>query len=446
MTTDPNMEPPNPIERPSAAGAAAPETGLQKGKRLTGLFSWYVVEVILEMGIMPLVLIPICVQIADKNAVGMFIYVLGIVSLVGVTPTRGLNNALLRDLSATSSARRAVVIRTSMTMAVVVIGLLVAATIVVCSGVARTNAASTKTVWWIAILAIAFAARNLQTTGTVDLTVSRRFGQRMVWRSLGPVLALVAIPAYIVMDDDGLPLGFAFGHLAALCLLIFFRRRAFVGRPQIERGMIGPLGRSWLVLSSVTFFATSGRYIHRTVLGSCHDFETVTTFFAGSAILDLCMMPLATLGLFGFQLLSAHRSREKFSRAFLLGFAAASLLGVPLFYFLARWLAVWPLNWFFSAETDRAMVPMSIMTIGMAITVLMHASRPFVQKFSSLRVLGVLGVVSLVAHLGAALVLIPDHGINGAAWSYTIGHGVTGIAWFACFSTGFLKQPGKAKA
>ena len=92
------------------------------------------------------------------------------------------------------------------------------------------------------------------------------------------------------------------------------------------------------------------------------------------------------------------------------------------------------------------MVPMSIMTIGMAITVLMHASRPFVQKFSSLRMLGGLGVVSLVAHLGAALLLIPTHGINGAAWSYTIGHGVTGVAWFACFSIGFLKQPGKSKA
>lgn len=439
------MEAPNSIEQPSAAGATAPETGLQKGKRLTGLLSWYVVEVVLEMGIMPLVLIPICAQIANENAVGLFIYVLGIVSLVGLTPTKGLNNALLRDLSATSSSKRPIVIRTSMTMAMVVIGLLAIAAIVVCSGVARTTTASTDTVWWIAILAIAFAARNLQTTGTVDLTVSRRFGRRMVWRSLGPVLALAAIPAYIVMGDRGLPLGFAFGHLAALCLLLFFRRRAFLGRPQIERGMIGPLGRSWLVLSSVTFFATSGRYIHRTVLGSCHDIDTVTTFFAGSAILDLCMMPLATLGLFGFQLLSAHRSREKFSRAFFLGFAAASLLGVPLFYFLARWIAVWPLRWFYAYQADEAMAPMSIMTIGMAVTVLMHASRPFVQKFSSLRLLGVLGVVSLVAHLGAALLLIPAHGIHGAAWSYTIGHGVTGIAWFACFFTGFLKPAGKTK-
>ena len=111
------MESPNPIEQQSAAGTVAPETGVQKGRRLTGLFSWHVVEVVLKMGILPLVLITICAQIADENAIDMFIYVLGIVSLVGVTPTKGLDNALLHDLSATSSSRRAIVIRTSMTMA-----------------------------------------------------------------------------------------------------------------------------------------------------------------------------------------------------------------------------------------------------------------------------------------------------------------------------------------
>ncbi len=77
MTTNLDMKPPNPIQQPSAEGAAAPETSLRKGKRGTALFSWCVVEVVLEMGILPLAIVPTCAQIADENAIGIFIYVLG---------------------------------------------------------------------------------------------------------------------------------------------------------------------------------------------------------------------------------------------------------------------------------------------------------------------------------------------------------------------------------
>ena len=62
---------------------AGSETVAQKGRRLGGYFSWNVLEVILNMGIMPIVLVPICRHIAGRETVGLFIYVLGIVSLVG---------------------------------------------------------------------------------------------------------------------------------------------------------------------------------------------------------------------------------------------------------------------------------------------------------------------------------------------------------------------------
>ena len=88
---------------------AGSETVAQKGRRLGGYFSWNVLEVILNMGIMPIVLVPICRHIAGRETVGLFIYVLGIVSLVGVTPTKGLNNTLLRDLSAAGKSHMTVV-------------------------------------------------------------------------------------------------------------------------------------------------------------------------------------------------------------------------------------------------------------------------------------------------------------------------------------------------
>ena len=390
------------------------------------------------MGIMPLLLVPICTHIAGEETVGLFLYALGIVSLVGVTPTKGLNNALLRDLSATDKSRQPLLVRTSLFMAVTAMAVLLLVALVVCGSRMWQGTESTTTLWWIAILAVAFAARNLQTTGSVDLTVSRSFAQRMTWRSAGSVLALMAVPAFYLLGANGLPIGFAFGHVAALILLLTARRGLFLERPIFARQMVGPLAKTWLVLSLVTFFAASGRYIHRTVLGSCHEMDTVTVFFAAAATLEICIMPISTLGLFGFQLLSAHRSRDRFSRRFFLGYVTATLVGVPCIYVVVRFVAAWPLRWLYAKQFDRAIEPLWIMAIGVSLTILMHASRPFVQKFSSLKALGAIGIVSLAAHLGAALVLIPDRGITGAAWSYTIGHAVTSLAWFAFLLVGFL--------
>ncbi|MCH8147715.1 MAG: hypothetical protein IH987_06920, partial [Planctomycetes bacterium] len=438
------------ISMPRAAQTAA-ETLAQKGRRLGGYFSWNVLEVLLNMSLMPIVLVPICRQMAGRETVGLFVFVLGIVSLVGVTPTKGLNNALLRDLTATEKSRQRLLVRTSLFMAVAAMTVLLLVVLVACGLLSGQGTQSKTTLGWVAILAVAFAARNLQTTGSVDLTVSRGFAQRMIWRSIGSVLALTAIPAYFLLGADGLPLGFAMGHVAALILLLTVRRSLFLERPLFARDMIGPLARSWLILSLVTFFAASGRYIHRTVLGSCHGPDTVMVFFAAAATLEICIMPISTLGLFAFQLLSAHRNRDRFSPRFFAGYVLAAVAAVPCLYFLIRFAAIWPLRWLYAKELDDAIAPLGIMAIGAGLTILMHASRPFVQKFSSLRALGVIGIVSFAAHLGAALVLIPGQGITGAAWSYTIGQAVTSLAWFGFLLVGFLglrstqdKSPGRS--
>ena len=417
---------------------AGSESVAQKGRRLGGYLSWNVLEVLLNMGIMPILLVPICRHIAGRETVGLFIYVLGIVSLVGITPTKGLNNTLLRDLSAAGKSRQRMLVRTSLVMAVAAIAVLLLVVLLACGMLTWQGSESTTTLWWVAILAVAFAARNLQTTGSVDLTVSRSFARRMTWRSIGSVLALTAIPAYLLLGADGLPLGFAMGHVAALILLLVVRRGLFLERPLFARGMIGPLAGSWLILSLVTFFAASGRYLHRTVLGSCHGSDTVMVFFAAAATLEICIIPISTLGLFGFQLLSAHRDRDRFSPRFFAGYVVAAVAGVPCIYILIRIVAAWPLRWLYAKEFDEAVAPLGIMAIGVSLTILMHASRPFVQKFSSLKALGVIGIISLAAHLGAALFFIPDRGIIGAAWSYTIGQTVTSLAWFAFLLVGFL--------
>ena len=127
-------------------------------------------------------------------------------------------------------------------------------------------------------------------------------------------------------------------------------------------------------------------------------------------------------------------------------YGAAALAGTVGFYYLAGWLAPWVARLLYAEVAEEAIEPIGIMAFGVAATVLMHAARPFVQKFSSARTLLVIGVVSVVAHLGLGLVLIPTYGLTGAAWAFCAANVITSVVWFGFFVAGPARRsPGGAE-
>ena len=424
------------------AGTGGPS---QRRRRLGLHLFWYVLETGINMGVMPIVFLPACLFMLGAEGYGQFLFALGVVNLVGLAPVQGLTNALLRNMASLTDDRRSLLLRTAFVMASIAVGILLVCGLVACAGSTMFGGGEPSTVKWIALLAVAFAARNILTVGSVDFAIDRRFAQRAVWRSLGSVMALAAIPAWMFFGPVGFPLGYAAGHVVALLMLLAFRRHVLFGKPRYDRSLAAQATTSWLILSLSTFFLTSGRYVHRTILGTVDSFDQVAVFGAAATALDLLVMPIATLGLFGFQLLAAHASMERFSKRFLLRYSAAALAGTVGVYYVAGWLAPWVARLLYAEVAEEAVEPIGIMTLGIAATVLMHAARPFVQKFSSARTLLVIGVVSVVAHLGLGLVLIPTYGLTGAAWAYCSANVITSLVWFSCFVAGPARRsPGSA--
>lgn len=442
MASDGSVKPVAGEATRTRADTPEPADRLAHGRRLFGHFFWFVTGLVADRALPQLILFPLCMHLMGPDSFGRFIFALGVVSLVGLSPSKGLNNAILRNYAGVRQARRPLLLRTAFTMVIGVVVAISLAALVVCLGMRIASAEDSAAGLWIMILVIAMGARNIVTVGMVDLGVTRQFAQRALWQSAGSVLAFLALPAIFLVGDWGMPLGFAMGHVIALACLLVARQRTFLRRPLFDKGIAKRVTMMWVMLFASSFFFISGRYVHRTVLGAFQEgsYEAVSAFFAAAAVLNLFMMPLSITGVFGFQLLSAHASLERFSLRFVRRYAAAAIAGCVCFYGVTRWLAPWPLRLLYPNVAAEALAPMSIMLPGMAITVLMHASRPFVLKFSRWRTLLLIGITSFLVHVGGALLLIPRWGITGAAWAYCIGSTVVALAWFACFVIGFLRH------
>ena len=436
-----SSEPAQPTDSPREEGI------LKKGRRLTKYLLWYILEAVLSMGIMPLIVFPLCCHYLDKDGFGRFAWVFGAVGMVGMVPVSGLCDALLRNLKSVADDRRGLLLRTSFSLAVGVVGVALALTLLGCIGVVATGMAdplteAPQTVAWIAIIALGFAARNILQVVSVDLTFTREFARRTFWRSLGFILTLSSIPAFFLLGATGFPLGYAAGHGMALALLLYTRRREFIKRPQLDRAMARRVSSSWAVLSVSSFLLQSGRLIHRTTLGMSDAFEEVAVFTAATTVLTLLLMPVNTLGLFGFQLMVAHDSMKRFSHSFLTLYTLAAVAGTVCLYVVSRLLAPWILDLMFPKVAEDALDPMGIMMIGVSTAVLSLATRPFVLKFSSRRMLILIGAGSLLGHLIPALILIPGWamglGLKGAAWAFCIGNIVSSLTWFGVFIAGFV--------
>jgi O-antigen/teichoic acid export membrane protein len=359
-----------------------------------------------------------------------------------MAPTRGLVNTLFRNLAGLSEERRPVLIRTAFLLAVFVLGGVAALGFLACLIAWFCGAAEPEVALWIAILILAIAAQNLVLVTTADLAVKRDFAQSTLWRSIGSLLSFMALAGFVLIGHLGMPTGYTLGYLTGLGALLIFRRNTLLGKPQLDKGMAKKIATTWIVLSISALFFGSGRYIHRTILGSFGSYEMVSVFFASAAAVQLFAVPVSALGGFGLQLVSAHPSIRSLSPRLLRWYPVAAVIGAVGFYGLVHWMAPWIVHLLYPTVGDSALVPISIMAPGFAISVLHFAARPLVIKFSPRRAVMTISIATVGAHLISALLLIPAWGIVGAAWAYCIGASVSGLTWFG-FLLAIIFRPGR---
>ena len=410
---------------------------LNRGKRLSGHFFWYATGFGLHLALPQLVLFPLCLHFMGAEACGKFIYAVGIVSMVGLAPTKGLTDTFLRNIAGVAEERRELFLHTTFMLATCLVGSILFLAILTCLFINFFSQRAGDVVLWTAIIALAFGAQNMIDVGIVDLRFKRQFKAAAFWQSIGSALACLALPALFLIGNWGVPMGFSTGHVLAFVLLLAVRGRNFVGRPYFDKVMAKRISTTWLVLSVSVLFLLSSHYIHRTILGLYGSYEMVSTFFAASAALTICVMPISILGLFGIPILSAYDSIERFSPRFCMLYSLAAVGAAVSSYVFVVLIARLPLYLLYPLVADGAAGLVPIMGIGISMAVLVYAVRPFIIKFASSRTLLLIGIVSLISHCGMAMVLIPKWAVTGAAWAYCIGNGIVALSWFGVFVAKF---------
>ena len=411
---------------------------IDKSKKLSQHFLWYLLGFTLMLGLPQLVLFPLSMHILGAETFGRFLYVLGIVSMVGLAPSKGLTDAFLRSIAHVEQSKKPLFLRTTFVLAITLISIIVIPAIFLCLYskfcIDRTSDISV----WIIIIVLAFAAQNLTAVGIIDLAFKRRYALRTFWLSLGNILMFAAIPGIFFIGQSGLPIGYSAGHISAFLLLAVFRRKILFSGQMYDLRMAKHIFQTWVILSLSVLFLLCSRYIHRTVLGTCVSYEEVSIFFAGTTILELFILPINVFGLFGYTVLSAHSSAKRFTPRFCYRYLLVAMLLAIFVYGCISVLSKWPVTFFYPEVAGRALHIMPIMSIGISISVFMHVVRPFVMKFSHVRSIFFIGIISFISHIGSALFLIPRFGLMGAAYAYSIGSGIMGLVWLLFFVARFV--------
>ncbi len=411
---------------------------LDLGKRMSGHFFWYLIGFFIRMGLPQLLFFPLCMHLLGEDKFGKFIYAYGLVGMVGLAPTKGLVDTFLRNVASISERRRDLFLSTILILAAFIVSgllLLTGAALILAVGFN----ADRQLLIWIALVVVAFAAQNMAGIQIAKFSFERKYAVRAIWQSIQGVAAFVAIPIILLIGAWGLPIGFAIGHTAAYVLLLIVYYHPFHKTKELfDRKMAKRVMTTWLILTSSGIFFLSSRYIHRSILGIWSDYQSVSIFFAAAAALEIFVVPIDIIGMFGFSILSAHSSSNIFSKRFCGLYASAVGVAALLLYALMTVLAKYLVKLMYPSVSLAAQELIPIMGVGVSMMVLAHLTRPFVMKFASSKTMLTISIISFAAHAGAAFSLIPRWHIRGAAYAYCIGCGVVGLTWLCFFLDRFL--------
>lgn len=407
-------------------------------KRISGHFFWYMTGYFVQMGLPQLLLFPLCMHLVGEESFGKFIYAYGIVSMIGLAPTKGLIDTFLRNIASISESRRNLFLSTILILAAFSVGILLLLAGIVLS-ITAGFVAERQLLVWIGFIAIAFAAQNMVAIKLTSFSFQRQFALRAFWQTLESLAGFGAIPCIILFGVWGLPIGYIIGHITVFLLLYFVHGHSLrKGISFFDFNMAKRIITTWLVLSGSIVFLLSSRYIHRSILGFWSDYEAVSTFFVATAVLEIFVMPLNIMGLFGFSILSRHSSTKLFSKRFCGLYSVASLMIAIVFYVLILLLSKYMLRIMYPSVAEAAWKLVPITAIGVSMTVLVHFVRPFVIKFSSSKTILAISIISFIAHTCTAFLLIPKWNITGAVYAYCIGNSVVGLTWMIIFIDRFI--------
>jgi len=400
-------------------------------RRYAGYMFWSAGAFALPVALERLVVCPLLRHHLGDEQFGGFVWLLGVMNVLGLATTAGFSSYLLRSLASQDVARAQALLRMSLLLAVLIGVPVIALGSLASYRFADEYVRASALALYVPLGAFA-VFRCLETVLITTLRIKRWFATIFVLKAFEAAILLIIL---LIAQWQNIALigGVYIASVAFPLLLITFLSRTDIGRgPWWSAGLTGTLLVAWAGLSLPALIEQSLAYSPRIFLGAAQGSAAVTVLFAGTSIGNVFVMPV---GLAGGLVLSLLGSRRDFALAGRRGYlylgicAFCAMAAGSCSYLAGKWLIrlLYPEV---AGETLAFYHWIALANTAAAAIVLI---RPVALKYARIRNVATLSLGSLLLQWVALALLVPSHGPAGAAIALALSAFVGLTLWLGCY-------------
>ncbi len=408
--------------------------------RLSGYVFWTLFDQFCVIGLPQMALFPLLAYQMGNEEFGVFVLAIGFITMIGGSPSLGLQSYILRDAVNYPEHERFFMVRTMMVMSLIItvpIGLVF---ILGNSWIAET--------YRTPLLARLFPPLgcyliffNVVETGLAIFRMLRQFHRMAIVHLCHNLLLFSAIPLYRIGGFDLLSYAWIISTFLTIILFVVMQSREIFRTPVFHWGFARAALQCWWPFSLSSFLTLSAGKLDRLFLGYWWPPEVVAGFYVAISIASVFILPLSLISGLILSLLSSKKDQYFWKKQQYLLYGLGSTLCCVALCLLGMAIGTPVLQTFYPTLAQDALPLWTPVIIGIVIGALPVMLRPFITKFLPPVVMLRLITVSMMIKVGLVLALVPRYGASGAAFGVLLASLATSGLWLLTYAWHLILKP-----
>jgi|GEM_PF-2746127 len=411
-------------------------------RRLGGYAFWNAAAFALPLALDRLVIYPVLQRHLGKELFGALAWVLGVVYLPSLSAGAGFSNFLMRDLAHQTADGRSRMLRTTMTAALV-IGLLTlaagaAASFPLAGDLVRQHA------WDLyAPLYLFGLAGCLQWVVLANLRIRREFRRLFMLKVIESVILVTLLWAAPGRNLRVIGTIYAVSVLIPVVLNIYWSRADIGWGNWWDSSAARCMWAAYPGLVLSTLIEVSLAYAPRIALGALRGEGEVTELVAGTAVANVFVMPVSMVGGLVLSLLAGKTTFALAGRRGHL-YVAASVAVALLTVFVSDIFGRLLLSFLYAEVAPDTLKFYRWIALSNGCGAVIVLMRPVGLKYARVRTVAALSGSSLGLQGVGLAILVPRLGAAGAAQALLLSSALSMLLWLGCYLRLMRNPPGVA--
>ncbi|MGE3181452.1 MAG: lipopolysaccharide biosynthesis protein [Phycisphaerae bacterium] len=421
----------NTAGNPSASPPSALARLRERAVRISSYAMWITAGFILTLAVERLVLHPYLRAAFGEIQFGAFVWVLGIVNLVGTVAANGFTINLMRDLKryedefAANYIRQAVLLTATFSFFILVASALVAYAI--------ADAAVQENAFALFSTLIVFSTfRGMQQVLFAALRIERKFRTIFLLRVVEGAILLAILIVAGRQSFWGVGLVYVFSVLVPF-VLAAVREPAFTMRREWWNGQLARVQLpGWVGGATLALTEQGQLQASRLILGIVTSTTEVTLLYAGTSMGNFFVAPVSIVSGLLFSLIASHQESRLTGRRGVLFLAAVIATGVAI-WILSHFLGIWLVEWRYPEDAPTTLEFYPLIAASNGFTAVMILLRPVAIRYLAMRWVTAVSAATVLSQVVLLVWLATTHGARGAAIALLVSSVVGALLWLGTF-------------